>query len=455
MGANTQPLRVPNVGAVKFGAAGGDVRPFSLRLAKLDEPIPMTPSGGDESLKYVMTTEAAERNIGSIINRPVRIAPGLDSHRKPGADGLLADVYGHIQNSYIQTEADGNYWVVDGFWYANQNPGLTEVILANIDEIGGSYEVYATGEWPQNGDTVFVDNFRATGLAILSRNRAAYQQMTRMVYAESFPALRQLAAEAQDAAIEQIRDIGEQFLRQLTTDGGADVAGAAPEEPTVIETEAGAEPEPPEGGEGASMDELATRLEEVVAEMALLKADFAKTTEDLKARDEQLASVASALSAEGAESVADLIVKFKDATTALEVKVAEYEGELATARTANEALQAEADGLKTQVAESAAEVEFEKIRETIEAESHERVLDIMKRAARGESVPLSELALMASARVAPAVPDGTQTAHAEPAKDVTPEADPVKSLYAEASKIANSEERLSFVGSKLTEAAGV
>ena len=203
------------------------------------------------------------------------------------------------------------------------------------------------------------------------------------------------------------------------------------------------------------MDELATRLEEVVAEMALLKADFARTTEDLKTRDEQLASVASALSAEGAESVADLIVKFKDATTALETKVAEYDGELATARTACETLQAEADGLKTQVAEAAAEVEFEKIRETIEAESHERVLDIMKRAARGESVPLSELALMASARVAPAVPDGTQTAHAEPAKDVTPEADPVKSLYAEASKIANSEERLSFVGSKLTEAAGV
>lgn len=137
--------------------------PFEGVLAKIDVPSNRPPSGA-RGHRVILTRQAAERALPSLLGMAVDYKPEWDGHDTRSKIGILteADIVG--QSLYVQ-----------GFIYARDFPDVTAAMMGHRKGIMGmSYEV----------SDARVDDVRAgiwkltkvtfTGAAILLRRKAAY-----------------------------------------------------------------------------------------------------------------------------------------------------------------------------------------------------------------------------------------------------------------------------------------
>ena len=208
-------VSLPADGKWSFGnPTGAGRQPFSLQLAKLDVPHPATPEGGPAGRKLILTSAAVEQFGPTMFGMPARMALTGNSHydaMSPNPDGTprkgKARALGVAMNSSVKDVGGDKFWVVDGFWWPQENPALAAELQTKQDEYGGSYEIRVTGQH-ETPDAVYIDSFECEGLALLTRASAAFQDQTKLLYAEAVgPSWDRLDGDMQDALVDEMAAI--------------------------------------------------------------------------------------------------------------------------------------------------------------------------------------------------------------------------------------------------------
>jgi hypothetical protein len=137
---------------------------FEGVLTVVDTASDKAPAGA-RGHRVMLTREAAERALPSLLGMAVDYRPGWDGHDARRKIGLL-------------TEASlaGNKLVVRGYLYARDFPEVAEAIAAQSPEaLGMSYELADARVEDMRADLWKLTRVTFTGAAILLRDKAAYQ----------------------------------------------------------------------------------------------------------------------------------------------------------------------------------------------------------------------------------------------------------------------------------------
>jgi hypothetical protein len=119
---------------------------------------------GARGHRVILTREAAEEALPSLLGMAVDYRPGWDGHDARRKIGLL-------------TEANllGNRLMVRGYLYARDFPEVAEAIAAQeADALGMSYELADARVEDMRADIWKLTRVTFTGAAILLREKAAY-----------------------------------------------------------------------------------------------------------------------------------------------------------------------------------------------------------------------------------------------------------------------------------------
>ena len=138
--------------------------PFDGVLTVVNVASDKAPAGS-RGHRVLLTREAAERALPSLLGMAVDYRPGWDGHDARRKIGLL-------------TEADlvGPRLVVRGYLYARDFPEVAESIHAHGPEIlGMSYELADARVEDMRADVWKLTRVTFTGAAILLRDKAAYR----------------------------------------------------------------------------------------------------------------------------------------------------------------------------------------------------------------------------------------------------------------------------------------
>jgi hypothetical protein len=123
------------------------------------------PSGA-RGHRVVLTREAAEKALPSLLGMAVDYRPGWDGHDARRKIGLLTEAH-----------LDRNRIVVRGYLYARDFPEIAEAIRAQGPEaMGMSYELADARVEDMSADVWMLTRVTFTGAAILLRDKAAYRQ---------------------------------------------------------------------------------------------------------------------------------------------------------------------------------------------------------------------------------------------------------------------------------------
>lgn len=136
---------------------------FEGVLTVVNSPSDKAPSGA-LGHRVILTREAAERALASLLGMAVDYRPGWDGHDARRKIGLL-------------TEADlvGQRLVVRGYLYARDFPEVAGEIQAQKPEsLGMSYELADARVEDIRAEVWKLTRVTFTGAAILLRNKAAY-----------------------------------------------------------------------------------------------------------------------------------------------------------------------------------------------------------------------------------------------------------------------------------------
>ena len=137
---------------------------FEGVLTVVDAASDQAPSGA-RGHRVVLTREAAERALPSLLGMAVDYRPGWDGHDARRKIGLL-------------TEANvvGNRLVVRGYLYARDFPDVAEAIQAQkAGALGMSYELADARVEDMRAEVWRLTRVTFTGAAILLREKAAYR----------------------------------------------------------------------------------------------------------------------------------------------------------------------------------------------------------------------------------------------------------------------------------------
>lgn len=121
---------------------------------------------GARGHRVILTHEAAEKALPSLLGMAVDYRPGWDGHDARRKIGLL-------------TEANliGQRLVVSGYLYARDFPEVAEAILAHAPEVMGmSYELADARVEDMRAEVWKLTRVTFTGAAILLRKKAAYRE---------------------------------------------------------------------------------------------------------------------------------------------------------------------------------------------------------------------------------------------------------------------------------------
>jgi len=121
---------------------------------------------GARGHRVLLTREAAEKALPSLLGMAVDYRPGWDGHDARRKVGVL-------------TEANlaGNELRVRGHIYARDFPEVTETILAHgVDTMGMSYELADARVEDMRAEIWKLTRVTFTGAAILLRDKAAYRK---------------------------------------------------------------------------------------------------------------------------------------------------------------------------------------------------------------------------------------------------------------------------------------
>ena len=137
---------------------------FEGTLTIVDTPSDKAPAGA-RGHRVILTREAAEKALPSLLGMAVDYRPGWDGHDARRKVGLF-------------TEANivGQQLNVRGYIYARDFPEVAQAVLAHTTEdMGMSYEIADARVEDMRADIWKLSRVTFTGAAILLREKAAYR----------------------------------------------------------------------------------------------------------------------------------------------------------------------------------------------------------------------------------------------------------------------------------------
>jgi hypothetical protein len=137
--------------------------PFSGILVRLDEPSD-EPPGGAGGRRIIVTAEAAEKALNSLLGMAVDFTPSFDGHDAQKKIGIITSA-----------NIVGNAIEVEGFVYAADFPETADLIKALKDVLGFSFEAQHLYVEDPSADVLTISDLTFTGAAILRKDKAAYQ----------------------------------------------------------------------------------------------------------------------------------------------------------------------------------------------------------------------------------------------------------------------------------------
>ena len=146
--------------------------PFSGVLTKLDEPSDFAP-GGAAGKRIIVTAEAAQKALESLLGMAVDFTPSFDGHDIKAKIGIITSA-----------EIVGNEIRISGFVYAADFPETAELIQALKDVLGFSFEAQRLYVEDPSADILTITELTFTGAAILRKDKAAYQTTSLAASAE-------------------------------------------------------------------------------------------------------------------------------------------------------------------------------------------------------------------------------------------------------------------------------
>lgn len=138
---------------------------FEGTLTMVDSVSDKAPAGA-RGHRVLLTREAAEKALPSLLGMAVDYRPGWDGHDARRKIGLL-------------TEANlaGRKLMVRGYLYARDFPDVAKAIEAHAPEkLGMSYEIADARVEDMRADIWKLTRITFTGAAILLREKAAYRE---------------------------------------------------------------------------------------------------------------------------------------------------------------------------------------------------------------------------------------------------------------------------------------
>lgn len=146
--------------------------PFSGILTRIGVPSDRAP-GGSDGKRVILTAEAVDRAIPSLLGMGVDYTPSFDGHDPQKKIGIVTGA-----------KAKGNALHVEGFFYASDFPEVVDQIRANKRRLGWSYEILAVRIEDLNANPLVITEFVFTGAAVLRKDAAAYSTTTIAAHAE-------------------------------------------------------------------------------------------------------------------------------------------------------------------------------------------------------------------------------------------------------------------------------
>lgn len=161
--------------------------PFRGVLAPVDVPSDRAPEGA-RGHRVVLSRQAAERALPSLLGMALDYVPALDGHdarRKVGiiteadvaAVSLVAGRSSLAQDGRRTTEDERRPFalVISGYLYARDFPELVRELRANAGTLGLSYEITDARVADMRAPEWTLTEVTFTGAAILRREKAAYR----------------------------------------------------------------------------------------------------------------------------------------------------------------------------------------------------------------------------------------------------------------------------------------
>jgi len=136
--------------------------PFSGVLTRLNEPSDKPPSGA-VGVPVVITTDAAEEAIPSLLGMAVDFTEDFDGHDEKKKIGFIDEAW-----------VDGNELKIKGFFYAKDFPQETARIKAMRSLLGFSWEIADIYTNDVKANPLIITGFTFTGAAVLRKDKAAY-----------------------------------------------------------------------------------------------------------------------------------------------------------------------------------------------------------------------------------------------------------------------------------------
>lgn len=196
--------------------------PFSGVLVKLDEPSTAAPHGS-KGKRIVMTAEAAERNLSSLMGMAVDFTDNFDGHDAQRKIGVIT-----------AATIEGSDLHIEGFIYAADFPEEAATIKRDKSILGFSFEAQQIHVESLDGDPLVITDCVFTGAAILKKLKAAYTttslaaaaageiEMTKEEFQEAFaaatkPLTEELAAlKAGQTKIDEKIEAGRELMAKVT-----------------------------------------------------------------------------------------------------------------------------------------------------------------------------------------------------------------------------------------------
>jgi hypothetical protein len=137
---------------------------FEGTLTMVDTASDKAPAGA-RGHRVMLTREAAEKALPSLLGMAVDYRPGWDGHDARCKIGLLTEA-----------NVEGKKLTVRGYIYARDFPEVAEAIVARAPEqMGMSYEIADARVEDMRADIWKLTRVTFTGAAILLREKAAYR----------------------------------------------------------------------------------------------------------------------------------------------------------------------------------------------------------------------------------------------------------------------------------------
>jgi hypothetical protein len=138
--------------------------PFEGVLTLVNTPSDKAPAGA-RGHRVMLTREAAEQAIPSLLGMAVDYRPGWDGHDNRCKIGLLTEA-----------TVAGNQLMVRGYLYARDFPDVAKAIQAHAPQaLGMSYEIADAKVADMRADIWRLVKVTFTGAAVLLRDKAAYR----------------------------------------------------------------------------------------------------------------------------------------------------------------------------------------------------------------------------------------------------------------------------------------